>query len=78
MPIYASSVPSYPIVIERGENNFSAYAPDVPGCVAVGDSVEETVANMAEALEFHFEGLRLDGDPIPMPGDHVAYVDVAA
>jgi predicted RNase H-like HicB family nuclease len=68
----------YPIVIEKGERNYSAYAPDVPGCIATGASVDETIANMTEALEFHFEGLRLDGDPIPAPGDHVAYVDVAA
>lgn len=68
----------YPIVIEKSANNYSAYAPDVPGCVAVGDSIDETIANMAEALAFHFEGLRLDGDPIPLPGESVAYVNVAA
>ena len=71
-------MPRYPIVIEKSENNYSAYAPDVPGCVAVGSSVDETVHNMAEALAFHFEGLRLDGDPVPQPGESVACVDVAA
>jgi predicted RNase H-like HicB family nuclease len=71
-------MPRYPIVIEKGESNYSAYAPDVPGCVAVGLTVEETTEQMAEALAFHFDGLREDGEPIPEPGDSVTYVDVAA
>jgi predicted RNase H-like HicB family nuclease len=71
-------MPRYPIVIESGRNNYSAYAPDVPGCVAVGFTVDETIKNMTEALEFHLEALQRDGEPIPEPSDSVVYVDVAA
>ena len=66
----------YLIIIERAEANFSAYVPDVDGCVAVGDTVEETRASMKEALEFHFEGMAEDGDPIPEPSSIGEYVDV--
>lgn len=53
------------IVIERAENNYSAYSPDLPGCVATGDTREETELNMHEAIELHLEGLREDNLPIP-------------
>lgn len=66
----------YAVVIERAKKNFSAYAPDVPGCAAVGDTVQEVMVNIKEALEFHFEGTREDGDPIPDPASLVAYVEV--
>jgi predicted RNase H-like HicB family nuclease len=68
----------YAIVIEKGEGNFSAYIPDLPGCVAVGDTVEETEREIQEAIEFHLEGLRADGQTIPEPSSRVEYVDVAA
>lgn len=68
----------YAIVIEKSENNYGAWAPDLPGCVAVGDSVEEVEQLMREAIEFHLEGMREDGDPIPQPVAQVNYVDVAA
>jgi len=68
----------YAIVIEKSENNYGAWAPDLPGCVAVGDSVEEVERLMREALEFHLEGMREDGDPIPPPMARVNYIDVAA
>jgi len=68
----------YAIVIEKGEGNFSAYVPDLPGCVAVGDTVEETEREIQEAIEFHLEGLRADGQTIPEPSSRVEYVDVAA
>ncbi|MFH1600653.1 MAG: type II toxin-antitoxin system HicB family antitoxin [Pseudomonadota bacterium] len=68
----------YAIVIEKSENNYGAWAPDLPGCVAVGDSVEEVERLMREAIEFHLEGMREDGDPIPPPVARVNYVDVAA
>lgn len=58
---------SYMVIIEAGEGNFGAYAPDLPGCVAVGDSIEETLREMESAIEFHLEGLRLEGFPIPKP-----------
>lgn len=68
----------YAIVIEKSENNYGAWAPDLPGCVAVGDSVDEVERLMREAIELHLSGMREDGDPIPPPSVLVNYVDVAA
>ena len=68
----------YAIVIEKAESNFSAYVPDLPGCVATGATVEETESQIREAIEFHLAGLREDGTPIPQPSSQVDYVDVAA
>jgi predicted RNase H-like HicB family nuclease len=67
----------YAIVIEQANDNYSAYAPDVPGCVATGATLEEVQQAMQEALAFHLEGLREEGLPIPPPST-VAYVEVAA
>jgi predicted RNase H-like HicB family nuclease len=66
----------YAVVIERGKRNYGAYVPDVPGCVAVGDTVQEALANIREALEFHLEGMREDGEAIPDPASLVDYVEV--
>lgn len=63
------------IIIEKAANNFSAYCPDLPGCIAVGDTIEETKQNMREAIAFHLEGIIEDGDPIPQPSD-AAWIDV--
>jgi predicted RNase H-like HicB family nuclease len=68
----------YAIVIEKAENNYSAYVPDLPGCVATGPSVEEAEAQIREAIEFHLEGMREDGVPIPTPKSRVDYVEVSA
>ncbi|KFN49497.1 hypothetical protein P873_11020 [Arenimonas composti TR7-09 = DSM 18010] len=68
----------YAIIIEKAGDNWSAYAPDLPGCVAAGDTVEETRELMREAIEMHLAGMREDGDPIPPPTVQVNYVDVAA
>lgn len=68
----------YAIVIERAQNNYSAYVPDLPGCVATGATLEETEAEIREAIEFHLAGLREDGIPIPQPSSSVEYVEVAA
>jgi predicted RNase H-like HicB family nuclease len=68
----------YAIVIEKGEGNYGAYVPDLPGCVAVGDTVEETRRQIRDAIAFHIEGLRADGDPVPEPASRVAYVEVAS
>jgi predicted RNase H-like HicB family nuclease len=68
----------YAIVIERAEANYSAYVPDLPGCVATGVTVEEVEREIREAIEFHLDGLREDGSPIPNPSSAVSYVDVAA
>lgn len=66
----------YAIVIEKAEHNYSAYCLDVFGCVAVGDTIEQVKQRMVEALEFHFEGLLMDGDPIPQAETIVDYIDV--
>lgn len=68
----------YAIVIEKGENNYAAYVPDLPGCVATGKTVEETEREIQEAIEFHLRGMREDGLPIPQPTIQVEYVEVAA
>ena len=68
----------YAIVIEAAGPNYSAYVPDLPGCVATGATVEDTERAMREAIEFHLEGLREDGTPIPPPQSRVEYVEVAA
>jgi predicted RNase H-like HicB family nuclease len=57
----------YLVVIERADSNYSAYAPDVPGCVATGDTVEETVANYREALRLHLEAMAHDHEALPQP-----------
>jgi predicted RNase H-like HicB family nuclease len=68
----------YAIVIEQGETNLSAYVPDLPGCVATGNTLAETEQAIREAIEFHLEGLREDGTPIPPATSRVDYIDVAA
>lgn len=68
----------YAIVIERAATNFSAYVPDLPGCVATGRTVEETEREIREAIAFHLDGLREDGLPIPAALSQVDYTDVAA
>lgn len=68
----------YAIVIERTENNFSAYVPDLPGCVATGATVEETEAAIREAIAFHIEGMQEDGLPVPSASSQVEYVEIAA
>lgn len=67
----------YAIVIEKAATNYSAYVPDLPGCVATGRTIEETEQQIREAIEFHLEGLREDGQPIPRPQSQVEYVEVA-
>lgn len=68
----------YAIVIEAAGANFSAYAPDLPGCVATGLTVEEAEREIREAIGFHLEGLKADGLPIPPASSRVEYVEVAA
>jgi predicted RNase H-like HicB family nuclease len=67
----------YAIVIEKAENNYAAYAPDVPGCAATGATIEEVKRELQEALKFHFDGLREDGLPIPQPTAQADYVEAA-
>jgi predicted RNase H-like HicB family nuclease len=68
----------YAIVIEKANSNYAAYVPDLPGCVVTGSTIEETEGLIREAIEFHLEGLRADGLPVPPPSSHVEYVDVSA
>lgn len=68
----------YAVVIEAAEGNFSAYVPDLPGCVATGATEAEVARAIREAIEFHLDGLREDGAVIPEPSSHVEYVEVAA
>jgi len=68
----------YAIVIEKAENNYAAYVPDLPGCVATGATIEETEQEIREAIDLHLRGMREDGLPIPEPSSSVDYVDIAA
>jgi predicted RNase H-like HicB family nuclease len=68
----------YAIVIEKATANYSAYVPDLPGCVATGDTVEETEQQIREAIEFHIQGMHEDGVPVPEPQSQVEYIEVAA
>ena len=68
----------YAVVIEKAEGNYSAYVPDLPGCVATGETLQEVELQIREAIEFHLEGLREDGVPIPAPASRVEYVEIAA
>ena len=67
----------YAVVIEKAENNYSAYVPDLPGCIATGATVEEAEQLIREAIEFHLTGLQEDGVPIPQPSSQVEYIEVA-
>ena len=66
----------YLIMIGRTSTGYSAHSPDVLGCAAVGKTVEEVMTNMRKALEFHFEGIAEDGDPLPKPGGVDSYREV--
>jgi predicted RNase H-like HicB family nuclease len=68
----------YAIVVEKAESNYSAYVPDLPGCVATGATVEETERLLREAIELHVRGLREDGLPVPEPSSVVDYVEIPA
>lgn len=68
----------YAVVIEKVQNNYSAYVPDLPGCVATGATIDEVEAQIREAIEFHLDGLREDGAQIPQPSSRVEYIEVAA
>ena len=66
----------YMVIIEKGPDSWGAYVPDLPGCVAAGESREEVVKLIKEAVEFHLEGLREEGQRIPKPSSEIEYVDV--
>ncbi len=66
----------YLVVVEQAGSNYSAYSPDVPGCIATGATVEETRQHMREAIELHLQGLREDGLPLPTPVSSATVVEV--
>ena len=68
----------YAIVIEKSETNYSAYVPDLPGCIATGASIQQVEVEIREAIEFHIDGLREDGTVIPLPSSQVEYIEIAA
>ena len=72
------TVRKYAVVIEKGENNFSAYVPDLPGCVAAADTLGETEQLIREAIEIHIRGMREDGLEVPQPTSLAREVEVVA
>jgi predicted RNase H-like HicB family nuclease len=68
----------YKVVIEKGGTSFGAYVPDLPGCVAVGESEEEVRQLIQEAIEFHLEDLMEKGDSIPKPSSKSEYMEILA
>lgn len=68
----------YAVVIEKAESNYSAYVPDLPGCVATGTTVAEVECEIRDAIALHLGGLREDGLPLPLPSSQVEYIEVAA
>ena len=65
----------YAVVIEKAEGNYSAYVPDLPGCVAAGATVKDAEPEIRDAIRFHIEGLRADGLPVPSPSSFAEYVE---
>ncbi|MBI2527873.1 MAG: type II toxin-antitoxin system HicB family antitoxin [Candidatus Rokubacteria bacterium] len=68
----------YMVVVEQGETSWGAHVPDLPGCVAVGETREEVLRLIREAVEFHIDGLRQDGLPVPAPCSQGEFVEVGA
>ena len=66
----------YAVIIEKGEKNYSAYVPDLPGCVSVGDTLDEVKQAISEAIAFHLDGLRASGEIPPPPSSRADYVEV--
>ncbi len=68
----------YLVVVEKTRNSYGAHVPDLPGCIAVGETREEALQLIQEATEFHLDGMREEGEPIPEPSATSEYVEVAA
>ncbi|MEI6027537.1 MAG: type II toxin-antitoxin system HicB family antitoxin [Betaproteobacteria bacterium] len=68
----------YAVVIEKAQGNYSAYVPDLPGCVATGATTADVEREIREAIAFHIEGLREDGLPVPAATSQVEYIELAA
>jgi len=67
----------YPVIIEKAESNYSAYSPDLPGCVSTGTTLKETLSRMRDAIQFHLEGLKKEGLNIPEPSTKVEYIEIS-
>jgi predicted RNase H-like HicB family nuclease len=65
----------YGVVIEKGETSYGAYVPDLPGCIAVGETLEEVEQLIREAVQFHIEGLQEEGLPVPEPSSFFEFVE---
>ena len=65
----------YGVVIEKGPNNYSAYVPDLPGCIATGDTIDEVETLIRDGIRFHIEGLTEDGLPVPQPSTILEYIE---
>ena len=72
------SAMKYLVIIEKGDSSYGAYVPDLPGCVAVGETEEEVLNLIHDAIEFHLEGLREEGSAVPYPRSNVEFVEVHA
>ena len=68
----------YAVVVEQGPSSYGAFVPDFPGCVAAGETREETLDLIKEAIQFHIEGLRADGEEVPKPHCEIEHIDVDA
>ncbi len=68
----------YAVVIEKGSKGYGAYVPDLPGCIAAGETKEEVKQLIKEAIEFHIEGLKEDGEPVPAPSSSIEFINIAA
>ena len=66
----------YAVIIEKGERNYSAYVPDLPGCVSVGDTLEEVKREIRMAIELHLDGMKADGETPPPPSSRAEYVEI--
>src|SRR5258707_14771068 len=74
----SETMKKYLIIVEKTETGYSAFSPDVPGCGSTGKTKDEVERNIQEAIEFHLEGLRLEGYEVPEPTTYSSYIDIAA
>lgn len=68
----------YMVVVEKGESSYGAFVPDLPGCIAVGETEQEVIELIQEAIQFHLEDLQTEGQPIPQPASKSTFIEVVA
>ena len=68
----------YMVIVEKGESSYGAFVPDLPGCIAVGETEQEVIELIQEAIQFHLEDLQTEGQPIPQPVSKSTFIEVAA